>query len=258
MKHTTLQNIRFVGIAVLLCFFGMSLSAFAQENVNGKHKVGERVECDANHGTGEYKVGTVLEVLGAGDKSTCCRYQVAFDDDTPFAKKRGWLCAARFTRAIGEKAPAETQNPPKTNTQKTGTSNEAGPAAECPFNKAYGAVSGNAAPSAELFKSVIFGWQKSISNFYDFGLTFLDFKMGKAFKNRVYPGINVRRDVDAAPVGAIIYPVKAKELTCQKDVSITLRAVLEIEYSCFKSTFGEWVCKNGAPNYLERGSIPNK
>ena len=324
-----LQRISLTIIVFVILLMSAVSPAIAQEDVNGKYKVGERVECDANHGTGEYKEGTVIEVVGAGDKSTCCRYQVAFDDDTPFMKKRGWLCTAKYTRLKGEKAPAETQISTKTNTPKTTTeknnndaeanptgakynagdrvecqptpkigayrkgtvvtmmedgryrvrfddeplypegiiceseymrpsSEAAPPLAQCPFNKNYAKVSNKAAPSVELFKSVIFEWQNSISNFYDFGLTFLDFKMGKAFKNRVYPGVNVRKDVDTAPVGATIYPVKVKELACQKDVTITLRSVTEIEYSCYKSEYGEWVCKNGAPLKVERSSIPNK
>lgn len=322
------QSLRLVGIVMLVCLFGPGFSAIAQEDVHGKFKVGEQVECDAAHGSGEYKKGTVIEVVGAGDKLTCCRYQVSFDDDTPFMKKRGWLCTNKHTRKIGGKAPAEMQNSVNTNTAATpgGNANTAGTdqtggkynagdrvecqptprigayrngsvvsrmsdgryrvrfddeplypegiicspdymrpsstaaptPASCPFTKNYAKVSHNAAPSAELFKSVIFEWQNSISNFYDFGLTFLSFQMGKAYKNRVYPGINVRKDVDTAPVGATIYPIKVKEMACKKDVTITLRSVTEIEYACYKSEFGEWVCKNGAPKSVERGSIPNQ
>jgi hypothetical protein len=128
--------------------------------------------------------------------------------------------------------------------------------AECPFNKDYGNVSNKAAASANLFKSVIFKWQESTQNFYDFGLTFLSFQMGKSFKNRAIG--NGRKDVDTAPVGATIHNVKAKELICQKSSTITKRWVREIEYACYKSEYGEWVCKNGAPKYLEQTSIPNK
>lgn len=324
-----LQRISLTIIVFVILLMSVVSSVLAQEDVHGKYKVGEQVECDADHGSGEYKKGTVIEVVGAGDKLTCCRYQVSFPDDTPFMKKRGWLCAEKYTRPIGGKAPAEMQNTTKTDTPKTTTekntndvatnrtdakynagdrvecqpvpkigayrkgavvsmmkdgryrvkfddeplypegiiceaeymrpSGEAAPPlAQCPFNKNYTKVSHKAAPSAELFKSVIFEWQNSISNFYDFGLTFLDFKMGKAFKNRVYPGVNVRKDVDTAPVGATIYPVKVKEMACKKDITITQRWVTEIEYSCYKSEFGEWVCKNGAPLKVEKTSIPNK
>lgn len=128
--------------------------------------------------------------------------------------------------------------------------------AECPFNKSYNKVSHNAAASAALFQSVIFEWQKSTSDFYDFGLTFFNFQMGKSFKNAAIG--RGRKLVDTAPVGATIYPVKAKELICQKSSTITKRWVREIEYACYKSEYGEWVCKNGAPKYLEQTSFPNR
>ena len=128
--------------------------------------------------------------------------------------------------------------------------------AECPFNKNYGKVSNNAAASAALFQSVIFEWQRSTSDFYDFGLTFMNFQLGKTFKNAATG--RGRKLVDTAPIGATIYPVKAKELICQKSSTVTKRWVREIEYACYKSEYGEWVCKNGAPKYLEQTSIPNK
>lgn len=201
----------------------------ATNSVDGKYKAGDRVECQPVPKIGAYRKGNVVTILEDG------RYRVRFDDEPLYPE--GIICEAEYMRPSSGAAP---------------------PPAECPFNKSYGKVSDKAAPSAELFKSVIFEWQKSTSNFYDFGLTFLSFKMGAAYKNKVYPGINVRKDVDVAPVGATIYPIKAKELTCQKDVTITKRVVLEIEYSCFKNRTGEWVCYNGAPNYLERTTITNK
>ncbi len=129
------------------------------------------------------------------------------------------------------------------------------PAVECPFNKDYPKASSKARPSPALFKSVIFEWQRSVSDFYDFGLTFLDFKMGRSFRNNAFS--NGRRDVDTAPIGATIYEVKAKELICQKSSSITKRWIRDIGYACYKGTTGEWECKNGAPKYLEQSSIPN-
>lgn len=329
MKKQTKFNLLKISLTIMVLVFSIVpavSSVFAQENVNGKYRVGERVECDFSF-NGTYPQGTVVEVVGKGDELTCCRYRVKIDNDDPLWKD-GRLCSARNTRSVAA-ATTENANQTKTEPKKNTTeknindsaanrvqgkynsgdrvacqptpkigayrngtvvsmmedgryrvrfddeplypegiicspdymrpTNEAAPPiAECPFNKDYIKVSNNAAPSAELFKGVIFQWQNSISKFQDFGLTFLDFKMGKAFKNRVYPGVNVRRDVDAAPPGATIYPIKVKELACQKDITITLRSVTEIEYSCFKNKFGEWVCYNGAPIKTERSSIPNK
>jgi hypothetical protein len=130
------------------------------------------------------------------------------------------------------------------------------PKIECPFYKNYAKVSENAPPSAEVFKSVIFHHKQSVSDFYDFGLTFLDFGMGAAFTN-----VSVGRGrllVDAARLGAKIYPVKSQELMCQKSSTITRRWVREIEYACFKDELDRWVCRNGAPRDLEPPtSIPN-
>jgi hypothetical protein len=128
-------------------------------------------------------------------------------------------------------------------------------AASCPFNKDYGKVSHSVPASAKLFKSVIFEWQHSTSDFYDFGLTFIDFQVGSSFRNAALD--RGRKTVDTAPVGATVYPVKTKELICERSSTLTKRRVREIEYDCYKSEAGEWVCKNGLPKYLEQTSIPN-
>lgn len=132
------------------------------------------------------------------------------------------------------------------------------PLHECPFNKNYPKVSNTARASAALFKSVIFEWRQSIADVYDFGITFQDFKMGAPFKNVVIgPG---RKRTDPAPLGATIYPVKTKELRCEKGLTITKRYLWEVEYDCYKNAFGEWVCKTGLPKDLKilPQSIPNK
>jgi len=80
--------------------------------------------------------------------------------------------------------------------------------------------------------------------------------MGRTFKNAAIG--RGRKLVDTAPVGATIYNVKAKELICQKSSTITKPELREIEYACYKSEYGEWVCKPGAAKYFEQPSIPNK
>jgi len=59
--------------------------ALAEENVDGKYKIGERVEVDFRY-NGEYRHGTVVEIIGKGDVMTCCGYRVAIDDDDPLWK----------------------------------------------------------------------------------------------------------------------------------------------------------------------------
>lgn len=128
--------------------------------------------------------------------------------------------------------------------------------ATCEFHKNYKKVSNTAPPSAELFKSVIFEWFNSINRYQDFGLVFVDFRMGSPFKNRARG--NGRKDVDPAPVSATIHPLKTKLIFCEKDINSTFRTEWINEYSCYKSQFGEWVCKNGAPQNNKRTSFPNK
>lgn len=128
--------------------------------------------------------------------------------------------------------------------------------ATCEFYKDYKKVSHAATPSAELFKSVIFEWFNSINRYKEFGLVFVDFKTGSPFKNRARG--NGRKDVDPAPVGSMIYPLKTKLVLCEKDLNSTFRSEWVNEYACYKSRFGEWVCKNGAPQNYKRASFPNK
>ncbi len=128
--------------------------------------------------------------------------------------------------------------------------------ATCEFYKDYKKASNSASPSAELFKSVIFEWNRSINRYSDFGLVFEGFKMGKAFKNRALG--NGRKEVDPAPIGATIYPLKTKLVACEKDLNSTFRTEWTNEYSCYKSQVGEWVCKNAAPQNYKRESFPNK
>ena len=126
----------------------------------------------------------------------------------------------------------------------------------CRFYKNYQKVSNSALPSAELFKAVIFEWFNSINKYRDFGLEFVDFKMGGSFKNRTLG--NVRKEVDPAPVGATIYSLKTKIVKCEKDIESTYRTEWINEYSCYKNQFGEWACKNAAQQNYKRDSFPNQ
>lgn len=126
---------------------------------------------------------------------------------------------------------------------------------DCPFTKDYAKVSHSAPASAALFKSVIFHRQQSNSDFYDFGITFLDFKMGRTYKN-VF-SVSTGKSVYNAPLGATVYSVKTKELMCRKSLKITQRWIHEVEYGCYKNNFNEWECA-GYPTKLEQTSFPNK
>lgn len=247
-------------VAAVVFLLSITVTTSAQEDVNGKYQVGQRVQCEFPERSGTFRIGTIINVNGAGSKLTCCRYRVRFDDEEPLWREEGRLCAERSIKLLSETRPAPTARPA---TGQPAAGKPAPPEQDesraCPFNKDYKKVSNSALPSAALFKSVIFAWEFDLNKrFRDFGLTFLEFKMAAPYKNRVYPGVNIRRDVDTARPGTTIYPLKLKQLKCQKDVSITIRRIEEIEYSCYKDEFGEWVCKNGAPKLIEHTSFEHQ
>jgi hypothetical protein len=255
MKKMNRQPRFFSAIVAVAFLLSVTVLALAQEDVNGKYQVGQRVQCEFPERSGQFRVGTIINVNGAGSKLTCCRYRVRFDDEEPLWREEGRLCAERSIKLLSETKPTKTDTPAAGNPVTTGQDESKA----CPFNKDFKIVTNSAPPSAELFKGVIFAWEFDLNKrFRDFGLTFLEFKMAAPFKNRVYPGVNIRRDVDTARPGTTIYPLKLKQLKCQKDVSITIRRIEEIEYTCYKDEFGEWVCKNGAPKLIEHTSFDNQ
>lgn len=265
MKSTSMQTRLFIAMIAITLLFAASSFVTAQEGA--KYKVGDCVE----HDTTNVSNPAARWRRGQISKNDGYFFTIEFetrDGKEPettivsLASAHKWLreasgCAAKKTEDTEEpKADAPPKETPKAKRPSETPGEGSG---GCSFNKDYRKVSNSAAASAELFKGVIFEWEYSLNKrFRDFGLTFLNFQMGKPFKNRVYPGINVRKDVDTAPVGATIYPIKTKQLICQKDISITIRWVWEIEYSCFKDKFGQWVCNNNAPKQLEHTSMPNK
>lgn len=245
-------------IAVVFALVGsIAGGVFAQGSAIGKYKAGQRVECEFPDYGGTYRLGTILTVVGEGSTLTCCRYRVRFDDEEPLWREEGRLCSERGIRIPGtDKTTPAAQPPPNGTTNTSATSGNG--KTSCPFTKNYPFPSGKAAPSPALFKAVIFDWENSLNKrFSDFGITFQTFSLGRAFKNRVYPGINVRRDVDSARPGTTIYPIRTKLVVCQKDLSITLRRVWDIKYDCYKDIDGSWTCKNNAPRILESSSFPH-
>jgi hypothetical protein len=125
-------------------------------------------------------------------------------------------------------------------------------APDCPFNAPSGKVTKSAAPSAELFKRVIYEYRDSIKRGSKFGITFQVFEMGKAFRNVL---TRKGRLEDFVPTNAVIYPVKTRQLVCEQFPTLISRVVMERQYSCYKDEFGDWVCRGGAPRELERRSI---
>ena len=58
-------------------------------------------------------------------------------------------------------------------------------------------------------------------------------------------GAVAQRKFDGAPVGAMIYPYRAKYILCIKYWNDTTRAQYEGEGVCFKDKTGGWLCTIG-------------
>ena len=123
----------------------------------------------------------------------------------------------------------------------------------CNFNEPAGRVSKNAPASAELFKRVIYDWKNEVKRGNRLDITFEMFEVGKTFKNIVTARGRIE---DFIPTNAIIYPIKSRYTTCEEFTTTTTRVVTEVNFSCYVSASGDWVCKNGAPREIERISIP--
>jgi hypothetical protein len=136
---------------------------------------------------------------------------------------------------------------------------------ECPFNEPPGKVTKTSPASAALFKRVIFERAAakinpdSISAPKRVGLTFLEFEMGTPYKNTLTSSrFGDKRRHDGAPVGAMIYPIKTKEMQCDLHGEQIRRSVEEVSRNCFKNRDGEWICPGRTTKTLESGLISIK
>jgi hypothetical protein len=122
-------------------------------------------------------------------------------------------------------------------------------AAACSFIAPAGDASKTAVASERLFKRKIYDRYNVYVNGtttapLKVGVTFLSFHMAQPFKNivRVDPVIGAYRVNDAAPVNAMVYPVKTEHIVCEQFRDRTTRKRVANNYACFKNRDGEWVC----------------
>lgn len=195
-----------------------------------KFKVGDRVEVDRimsnDPNTSRWSKATVKAVdLVTG------RYVVTLDDFTVIniliRPGKTWIKPLQD----GSKAPL----------QET-----------CNFNEPAGDVTNTTAPSAALFKRVIWEWNNSIKRGSRLGITFEKFEMGNPYRNII---TQKGRLLDFIPTNALVYPVKTQQVVCEEYTTLIRRTLLEVEYACYKSGSGEWICKNGSPTKMELKSI---
>lgn len=120
---------------------------------------------------------------------------------------------------------------------------------DCSFIPPPGDASRTAEPSEQLFKRKIYDRHNKFADGsgvapLKVGVTFLSFQVGTPFKNivRVDPVRGALRINDAAPVNAMIYPVKSDHIVCEQYRDGIQRKRVENKYACFKNRDGEWVC----------------
>jgi hypothetical protein len=258
-------RIQFVTIFLLAAF--VLLGSLAKQNViaQGQRRVftpGEMVD------TGGGISAKILRCRGAGENEECEVQYYRGDDleSTPRWENSLFLRNAEERvlnakrRAAGEPENAEAdqakpQPPPPTEEAKAG--NEQTP--DCSFTPPPGDSSKTAKASEQLFKRKIYDAYHIIVNGtnsapLNLGVRFLSFQVGKPFTNvvRVDPAVGAYRINDAAPVNAIIYPVKSEHIVCEQYRDRTLRKRVANKYACFKNRGGEWVCgADGMPKITQ-------
>jgi len=262
MDRTNLRNLSLC-LLIGLVLLGISLAkqatfAQAQRRV---FTAGEMVE------TGGGISAKILRCRGSGENEECEVQYYRGDDlesiprweNTVFlhnAEERV-LNEKRRQAGVPENADAERAKAQPPVAEENRTDKEQ--TADCSFTAPPGDASKTAKASEQLFKRKIYDAYHIIVNGsnsapLNLGVTFLTFEVGKPFTNivRVDPAVGAYRINDAAPVNAIIYPVKSEHIVCEQYRDGNLRKRVANKYACFKNRDGEWVCgADGMPKITQ-------
>lgn len=132
----------------------------------------------------------------------------------------------------------------------------AAPQLECSFDTPAGTISKTAAPSAQLFKRVIYEQMAAVEK-ARLGLQFTTFQMGTPFKN-VMTGRDLLKTF--VPENAMFYPIKTQFKTCKEgSLDYNFLRVIKENFGCYKDRFGDWVCgADSTPEFLESQDVPKK
>lgn len=218
-------------------------------------KPGEMIE------TGGGISAKILQCRGAGDNEECeIQYyrgealeSIPRWENTIFLRNAEERILEEKKRLAGEQPQTENMNRdqprPAPPAEAKGTEPNDEAAAACSFITPPGDASKNAKASEQLFKRKIYDRYNVYANGtitapLKVGVTYLSFQVAPPFKNivRVDPVIGAYRVNDAAPVNALIYPVKTEHIVCQQFRDRTLRKRVANKYACFKNQEGEWIC----------------
>ena len=261
--NVTRQTRLTTAVLAIMFLFIATPQAAAQD---GKCQVGARVQVQEINKA----VGTITE-LGT-EPPHVGWYRIAYEWNARSGNPKGdWYNPKnREIRIDGTDtkcAPAGAEDKPELQNKTTPgpISEGATPGGdECPMNEPPGKVTKTAPASAQLFKRVIYETMAFDGNSSrgpkKLGLTFVEFEMGKAFRNTLTNNrIGDRRLHDGAPVGAIIHPVKTKYMRCELYDTYIRGYVRQHNFVCFKDRRGDWVCEfDGGFKTLETKEIPLK
>ncbi len=218
-------------------------------------KPGEMVE------TGGGITAKILQCRGAGDNEECEIQYYRGDalesiprwENTFFLRNAEERILEEKRRLAGAQPQTENINPdqpePAPPAEAKGAEPDDKAATACSFITPPGDASKTAVASEQLFKRKIYDRYNVYVNGtttapLKVGMTFLNFQVAQPFKNivRVDPVVGAYRVNDAAPVNAMIYPVKTEHVVCEQFLDRTTRKRVANNYACFKNRDGEWVC----------------
>ncbi|MEZ0373277.1 MAG: hypothetical protein ACAI44_29580 [Candidatus Sericytochromatia bacterium] len=232
---------------LLILGFGAGYSSPAQAQTCG---VGTKVTLAWGSPVGTItKIGTESPYVGW--------YEVTFS----YSPRGEWFpptgaVLIEGTKTVCGQAPAQSQQPPKSNQPAAGQN------AACPLVAPPGKVTSSAPASAALFKRVIYEWEAvrvngTLTAPKQVGLTFLAFNMAKPYKNTLTAKrFGDKRLHTGAPPYTMLYPVKTRELVCDLHGDEIRRTVTEVDRTCFKSKSNTWVCPGRVTKYVESKLIP--
>jgi hypothetical protein len=246
-------------VSALLFFAGSDISAQAPPC-----GVGTKVAYEWSPET----VGTIVEIGTTSPHVDWFGIKFSWSDRIQWAspESNGLLIAGTKTPCIGQKAtpkqptknpanPASGKDPSSTKNKETVISNISG----CSLDAPPGQVTRTSAPSAALFKRVIYEKAAvranpgSITAPSKVGVTFLKFEMGAPYKNTwTSSRFGDKRLHTGAPLNTMLYPIKTTEVLCELYGDKVRRTVTEENRTCFKNKDGDWVCPaGGGGKYIE-------
>lgn len=234
-------------ITTILFLCAMNLSVYAQENINTKYKVGDRVECDFTF-KGEYKQGSIAEVFVNDYDVALSRYRVKIDEENnnPLWKD-GRNCWERNMRTTGGGATKNqpgtepTKNtPPKADEPEDFTYLADREPIDCPIEQKQ--VKPNARPDAELLKKVIRCLYERRAPAGITGAKTVDitaFQIGTPRKWRPLD------DIGSGNTNTSVYPIKVSWTEKTFYESFTQQIDSISIFNCYVNAVGEWECGLG-------------